>query len=185
MAFMTKDEVKALLGIASADTTRDTLISTLIPLVQKRIVAYCNNSFLLPTIQVYGTTVAFVSGAPATITDSDEGFVDAGFKTTNDVKVGGSASNDGIYNVTTVAAGVLALTTGEVLVDEAAGELVSVTRVKWPEDLKLDAASIINHYLTTQGRLAKSETLPGGYSITYKDDPEVWHCLNQYRKPYR
>lgn len=185
MPLITLAEVRTLLSITPSDTGRDTLISTLIPFVQKRIVEYCNNSFLVLASQVRGTTVAFIAGTPATITDSDSGFVDAAFASGCDIKVRGSWFNDGTYNVATVAAGVLTLASGEVLTTETAGETITVTRIKWPSDLKLDAAQLINYYLTTRGKLEKDETLPGGYSVTYKSDDEIWQLFNKYRKPYK
>ena len=185
MALITLAQAKALLSLTSTDATRDALITTLIPLVQARIVEYCRNSFLLVDVQLEADTIAFTNAAPALITDSDSGFVDAGFTNLCDVKVQGSACNDGIYNVTTVAAGTLTLTTGEVLITEAASLVITLTRVRWPKDLQLDTAQIINYYLTTQGKLVQSESLPGGYSVTFKDDKDVWSMFNKYRKPYK
>lgn len=53
--------------------------------------------------------IAFVDGAPATITDSDSGFVTAGFVAGDIIKVIDSDNNDGWYQVDTVAAGTLTL----------------------------------------------------------------------------
>ena len=185
MPLMTLAEVKTLLSLTSTDSVRDALITTLIPLVQNRIVNYCNNSFILPDVQLEADTIAFTNTAPALITDSDSGFVTALFTNLCDVKVQGSASNDGIYNVATVAAGTLTLTTGEVLITEAASLVITLTRVRWPKELKLDAAQLVNYYLTTQGKMVVSESLPGGYSVTFKDDKGVMSMFNRYRKPYK
>lgn len=65
-------------------------------------------------------TMAFVSGTPATITDSDSGFVTAGFLAGQTLIVEGSTSNDGQYVIATVAAGTITLATGETLTSEAA-----------------------------------------------------------------
>jgi hypothetical protein len=72
-------------------------------------------------------TIAFVSGTPATITDSGNGFVTAGFKVGNLIKVSGSTSNDGYYTLAGVTAGTLTLATGETLTDESAGASVTIT----------------------------------------------------------
>jgi hypothetical protein len=185
MALLTLAEVRTLLQIPAGDTTRDTLIETILPMVQKRIVEYCNNGFVIPTTQVYATTISFSAGTPAKIKDSGSGFVKAGFTAGCDVKVQGSAENDGIYTVETVAPGELALAIGETLNDEAAFELITVTRVRWPKDLKLDAAQIVNYFITTQGKLVTQEGLPGGYSVTFKSDAEVWAPLRRYRRPFK
>ena len=73
-------------------------------------------------------TIAFVSGTPnATITDSGNGFVAAGFKVGNFIKVSGSSSNNGYYTVVGVTVGTLTLATGETLVDESAGASITIT----------------------------------------------------------
>lgn len=183
MAIITSAEAKALLQISAS--TYDTLIATLIPLVQAEIVQKTNNAFLLIEDRISATTIAFVSGSPATITDTDAGFVEAGISSGCDILVDGSKENDGIYNVQIAVAGTLTLATGETLVDEVLGEDVVITKVKWPKGIKLDAAHIINYFLTKQGKLVNSESLPGGYSVNFKSDDEVWSVLNKYRKPYR
>ena len=183
MAFITKAEAKTLLGIS--DTSQDTLIETLLPLVKAEIIERTRNSFLVVASQIVSDTISFAASSPAVISDSDSGFLDANFYSGCAVKIYGSLLNDGIYEVTTVAAGSLTLATGETLVAEAVGEEMTVTRVKWPQDLKLDAAHIINYYLTKQGKLVTSETLPGGYSVDFKSDSQVWARLNKWRKPYK
>jgi len=57
-------------------------------------------------------TIAFVNGGASedTITDSDSGFVDAGFVAGDTLIVEGSTSNDGQYLIKEVAAGTLTLT---------------------------------------------------------------------------
>jgi hypothetical protein len=71
-------------------------------------------------------TIAFAAGTPGTITDSANGFITAGFKAGNLIKVNGSTSNDGYYTVAGVTAGTLTLAMGETLVDEAAGDSVTI-----------------------------------------------------------
>ena len=185
MAILTLAEVRSLLQVPVGDTSRDTLIGTLIPLVQAGIVDHCRNAFLAPGWKVEGDTISFTPGTPAYIDDSDSGFVDAGFPSGCDINVHGSGCNDGIYGVTTVAAGRLTLNAGEQVATELANEVITITRVVWPKNLKVDAAQLINYYLTKQGKLVNSESLPGGYSVDYKKDAEVWSAMNKYRKPFR
>jgi hypothetical protein len=75
---------------------------------------------------ITASTIAFVSGSPAAITDSGNGFVTAGFKVGNLIKVTGSASNNGYYTVAIAAAGTLTLATGETLTNESAGVPVTI-----------------------------------------------------------
>lgn len=66
-------------------------------------------------------TIAFVSGTPATITDSGNGFVNAGLRDGQSLIIEGSTGNKDQVLVSTVAAGVITLATGEELAAEAAG----------------------------------------------------------------
>jgi hypothetical protein len=76
-----------------------------------------------------GTTFTFVDGGAGlvdTITDSLNGFIDAGFCIGDHVKVTGSTASDGTYVVSDVAAGVLTVPTAS-FSDEAAGDAVTIT----------------------------------------------------------
>lgn len=183
MAIITTAEVKSLLQIGG--TTYDTLIATLIPLVQDRVVEYCQNAFLDHGIALESDGIAFVASTPATLTDSNAGFSDAGFESGHDVLVQGSTSNDGIYSLQTVAAGTLTLATGETLTTEAAGDDVTVMRVRWPKGIKLDTAQLVNYYLHKEGKLVSSETLPGGYAAQFVSEAHVMKFFDKYRKPYK
>ncbi len=185
MPIITASEVKTLLQIPPSDTSKDTLIDMLIPLVQDKIVSRLNNSFSVVDCRVVGSTLAFVSGTPAKITDSSSSFLTTGFFTGCEVLVSGSLSNDGYYVAGTVLAGEIDLATDETLVNESSGREFTITRVQWPTAIKLEVAFLINYYSTRQGKLVNTESLPGGYSTTYKSDLEVWSVLNKYRKPYR
>ena len=85
----------------------------------------------LEDMQVFidGTTIAFVDGGGGsdTITDSGSGFVTAGFAATDKIRVIGSASNDGDYQLTNAAAGTLTIT--GTFTTEAAGESITVYQI--------------------------------------------------------
>jgi len=186
MAIITLNEVKTLLQIPSADTTKDTLINTLIPIAQKSIIRYCKNSFLNSAIRVTGSGIAFVVSGTSpnfiyTITDENSRFVENKFSA-GDYKVSGSNFNDQIVTVTEVTADTL--TTSTVLKTEVAEEWIAITRVEFPEEIKPLVAQLINYHMTLQGKSVKSESLPGGYSVTFKDEVELMKPFNQFRKPY-
>jgi hypothetical protein len=46
MPIITKDQAKVFLQIDVSDTTKDALITALIPVVQGKVCAYCNTDFL-------------------------------------------------------------------------------------------------------------------------------------------
>lgn len=185
MPLITAAEAKALLQLAPGDNSKDTLISTLIPLVQLKITLKTNNLFLDIGVQLIASTVAFVAGTPATITDTEAGFLDAGFVGGLDVYVQGSLNNNGVYSVATAVAGTLTLATGETLNAETMGDGIAITKVAWPADIKIEAAQLIGYYLAKQGKLVSQESLPGGVAFTYKTEDEVFKIFNKYKRPFR
>lgn len=185
MPIITLNEVKSLLQLTTTDATRDALITSLIPFVQKNVIRYCKNSFLNQQIVLVSSAFAFTIEGSGTlvykITDENSRFTDYKF-IAGDYKVSGSLLNDGIYQVTNVAAD--ALTVTEVLKAEAAGEDIQITKVEFPDDIKIPVSQYISWLITKQGKSVKSESLPGGYSVTFKDEQEVMKSFNQFRKPF-
>ena len=100
----------------------------------------------LEDMQVFidGTGIAFVDGGGSsdTITDTGTGFETAGFGTTDKIRVIGSASNDGDYQLTNAAAGTLTMATTS-LTAETAGESVTIYQIP-KEDSSPDETSHIN-----------------------------------------
>lgn len=82
-----------------------------------------------PTAQVVGTTIAFVDSDPDTITDTDNGFILAGFRKGMKISVAGTVSNDGNYTIADVAAGTLTLIPSDTLITEAAGSSFTITEL--------------------------------------------------------
>jgi len=159
---------------------QSSLVATLIPDLQSLVMDYCKNSFLNNNIYVSAGTISFDTN---TVTDSASGFVDAYF-VAGDYKVRGSKLNNGILTVSAVAAG--ALTVSETLVTELAGSEITITKVDFPTSIKPAFAQLINYYLTKQGKQVKSESLPGGYSVSYKDgDTMMFELFGQWKKPYQ
>ena len=100
----------------------------------------------LEDMQVFidGTTIAFVDGGGGsdTITDSGSGFSTAGFAATDKIRVIGSASNDGDYQLTNAAAGTLTMATA-LLTAETAGESVTIYQIP-KEDSSPSETSHVN-----------------------------------------
>jgi len=100
----------------------------------------------LEDMQVFidGTGIAFVDGGEGsdTITDTGSGFVTAGFAATDKIRVIGSASNDGDYQLTNAAAGTLTMATAS-LTAETASESVTIYQIP-KEDSSPDETSHIN-----------------------------------------
>jgi len=100
----------------------------------------------LEDMQVFidGTGIAFVDGGGGsdTITDTGSGFVAAGFAATDKIRVIGSASNDGDYQLTNAAAGTLTMATAS-LTAETASESITIYQIP-KEDSSPDETSHIN-----------------------------------------
>lgn len=71
-------------------------------------------------------TIAFVH-ATHQITDSGNGFLTAGFRSGDSIKISGSVSNDGIYTIYSVTAGVIVVK--EPVTDEAAGNSITIAEI--------------------------------------------------------
>lgn len=181
MAITTLAKVNNLLGYTTGDdTTRDNLISTLIPIIQDKVIKYTRNDFLNKNVQIDGA-FAFVNGSPDTITDSQEGFVDADI-VAGDYRIRFSKHNSGIVTVSSVAAGTLTLSTTTTVVNESADNSILITQVKWPAGIDVDVANLINYYLSPKkGQGIKSESLPGGYSVTFASEVDLMKPFEVYK----
>ena len=99
------------------------------------------------TIQGYkaATTIAFNENTSDndTITDSGNGFLNAGFAVGDVITISGSGSNDGTYTIKAVTAGVITLADTDDLATEAAGASVVITRpgATWAESRFLTAGT--------------------------------------------
>jgi hypothetical protein len=168
MGIITTALTKTLLGITAS--TYDTQIAALIPYVQADVIALCNPGYVKDEyIYVDGITFAFNNLNPDTITDSDSGFIDAGFEAGHDILVEGSESNDGEYTLATVVAGTLTLDSSDTLTTEAAGENITITRIKWEKSNIIAVAQMIWYRIAhIKDFSIKSESL-SRYSVTYAD----------------
>jgi hypothetical protein len=180
MPIITAAEVKSI-GLQTTVTTWDTLIATLIPIAQAKILKYCGvRYFLNRAVQISGTGIALVSGSPATITDSDSGFVTAEL-VAGDYKIYGTSLNEKIVTIQTVAAALLTLATGETLVSEIAGDEITIIKVDWVDAMKYDVIMFIVWMMHEDGKLVNSESLPGGWSGQYRTEKEMLSAFNGYR----
>jgi hypothetical protein len=170
MPITTISEIRALLQIKEASPKEEVIID-LIPIIQDWIIEHCNNKFLDDRVEYSGTTFTFVENDSSadTITDSESAFVTEDFASGIDIYVSGSDKNDGHYYVATAAAGTLTLSTDDDLVDEAAGDYITITRVTWPKGLKTTVASMIQYELKKlfQGVGVNQESM-GEHSVIWE-----------------
>ncbi|KKK66904.1 hypothetical protein LCGC14_2959400 [marine sediment metagenome] len=189
---ITLSQAKALLQITNV--TYDTVIQSLIPIVQDDIVRYCNTAFQDRYIFSEGTALATVRGDPDTITDSESNWVNYGFLGGMDVYIeGGAGTNMGVYQVGSVAAGTLTLTSVNRLIDQdiddTSAQMFSslrVSRIHWPVGIELPAASMVWYQVkNVKQDGVKSERIDD-YAVTYGDSRAAYpdtilQGLNKYR----
>lgn len=72
------------------------------------------------------TSFAFVSGSPATITDVNNNFLNAGFTVGDSLYVIGSSNNSRIFTISSVTAGIITLATSDIIVSEVAGPSITL-----------------------------------------------------------
>src|SRR6056297_1647035 len=193
---MTVAEVKSILRIT--DSTYDSEIAFLLPLVERDIIEYCNNGF--QDGYVYRESSGgfnFVRGDSDTrdyITDDDEHFLDRGFADGMDIVVEGGYSNVGLYTIDSASDGKLKMTGyGDFVNQDQDGSddntvgTIRISRVKWPEAIKLPAAKMIWSLIDdAKPSDVKSEKLDD-YSVTYIGGSEyptkVIRMLDKFRRP--
>lgn len=177
MPIITTDKVKELLQITG--TTYDVLIASLIPLAQNRISEYCGTIFNTHNF-LYDS---FVFNATAKTITANDSFEDVHI-IPGDIYISGTYNNDGFKVVESVTGNQLTLKTGEAIVDEDDNSNSAlITLVKFPTGIEISVASYIQHLMNKQGKLVESESLPGGYSVKYKDtDTIMKELFKDYRK---
>jgi hypothetical protein len=137
--------------------------------------------------------VSFVKGSPDTITDNQSEFVDKRFAAGMDIVVEGAHTNDGIYELATVAAGTLTLTSSNELVSMAYTDTeyqpgwCRISKVNWPKALKVVVARMVQHLITRYepgGELSESKD---GVVILYDRRTtyprEIMQQAYKYKRP--
>ncbi len=95
-------------------------------LTEGKAVAQTVDRDILKENIITGSTIALVTGDPATITDSGNGFLDAGFTAGQSIVIAGSDRDDGVYTIAEVTAGTITLTPDAFLYGETAGERMTI-----------------------------------------------------------
>lgn len=108
-------------------------------------------------------TIAFVSGIPATITDSASGFISAGFTVGQKISITGSDDNSGTWTIANLLAGEIELEDNELLVDEAVGGRITMQA----------GSPIGNILLTAQRKLFLSGVKDNPSKVYYSQSGEV------------
>jgi hypothetical protein len=186
MALITRGEIKDLLGIN--DTSRDNFIDKNLPNAESFLFSEFNNYFEVAADQLFleSDSVSFERGTPAKIKDSNNGFVDAGFKNGMVFRIKGSYTNDGVVPVTSVTPGELILKEDYNLFDEDYGLNVRLTIVRLPQEAKLFVAKLLEFNFPNKSNTegVESERFDD-YSIKYIIKNEIPQSIMAIMEPYR
>jgi hypothetical protein len=178
MALMTATEVKRILGIT--DSTYNIQIAFFLPVVEEDLIEYLNNAFSDGYVyRESGSALEFVQGDSDTadyITDTEAKFLEKGFLAGMDITVQGGGANVGLHSISSASTGRLLLSETGILINQDQDDTsddnyignILISRVKWPNALKLPAAQMI-WYLIDDSKASnvQSEKLDD-YSVTYK-----------------
>ena len=169
---ITLNEVKSILRIT--DNTYDQEIQDLIPLIEEDLVCYLNNAFPDRNTRYSAGTIQFSStGDSITITDTQSQFIVEGFSDTMDIYISGTKRNEGIAHLKSVAAGTMITDNCDQIItekttDEYGGNVITLTRIRWPRGLKIYVSKIIWYHIS---KIKSSDVKSKSYgpaSVTYE-----------------
>ena len=188
---ITKDECKRY--IRTTDSDNDDLIEALIPIAQEDLCDYLNNHFEDTRVYYSSGDLSFVRGDPDTITDAKEEFVRRRFAAGMDVYIKGESSNQGIYELATVTAGTLTLTSVNQLISMAYNDTEfvptwhTISRIVWPNPVKLVVARMVAHLIARYqpgGELSENrDGVVVSYDRRMSYPREITQMAQKYRRP--
>ncbi len=182
MALITLVEVKLRLGIADSDTSRDDMISAMIIDIRDWLPDFLNNKFLNKNLFYNAGTISFSS---ITVSDSESGFLDAGFVTGMDIFIDDSDSNNGFYLLATAQAGSMTITS-DTFTTEAAGDATPIIyQVLYPPGLKTPVANLIRWQMNQEVVQNIASEKIGDYSVSYASVDNWPSSIKAGLKPYR
>jgi len=160
-------EVKTL--IQESGTTKDSLITLLLPMLSNEIFEYCNNWFENTDIYLTDTFVFADTGNTITA-DFSEFYAVPG----DLIHIKGSNYNDGVHKIETITSTVITITSDTEIKDETVENDYDVYMYKMevPNDLKLILAKMVKFHIDLQasGASGVSSESIGSYSVSYVTD---------------
>jgi len=155
-------DAKLILQISGSG--QDTNIAVILPQLNQWVLEYCGYPYDETSIDYSANTIAF-NESVGTITDTASGF--GSFTANTDILVEGSDDNNRIFSLSTAAAGTLTLDTGWSLIEEALGNSITITRIRWKDGLKNAVAMCLGELLqSSKISGVKSKSL-ADCSVTY------------------
>lgn len=132
-------EIKALLGIT--DTTYDTRITALIPMVEIDLLEECNNTFTNWSISFGGLCTITTAGGSYRINCADGKMDEADFATGDWIWLSGSTRNDEYYSIKSIDADYIEV--NEALTAQADESSMSLMLINIPAAIKIYFAKMV------------------------------------------
>ena len=165
----TLDEIKTILSIT--DTTYDTFINIMIPVVQEEIVNYCSSRFTNQTFGVYSNALVFVSdGIDYDYITGD--FENISFQVGAEIFIKNTKLNDGYYTIQSKTDEKIEVTSIGTMISETVSSYVNINQTKYNSSLKLAMSYMIQDRIDSKPNSIKSEKM-GEYSVSFADNTNV------------
>jgi len=193
---VTVNNCKTLLQISGS--TNDALIKKLIPIVESKIINYCNNEFIgtyesrlgvTPIVYTYSSTISFLNSDNSINDTENLDFTALNFNVGDSVRIYNSLSNDKPLTIESIAADKIVFEDVNTIKDEIAGNTIVMARIDYPAEFELIASLMVKFNLLKYGVLFKSEKFDD-YSYTRDDNlidgypGSIIEGLNDYRSMY-
>ena len=167
------------------DSTYDSYITTMLPILSRFVVDYCNNDFL-------NCEFDYINSASISFVNSDSSInktniSDADLVAGDIIRVYGSLRNDDMYRISSIS-GDKIIVDEDIIKDESAGQSVYIATVAFPRSLELTIAEMIKYKIERESVSVINEKIDD-YSVTYLTANEfpgsAISGLNRFRRLYR
>lgn len=179
--FIQVDEVRTYLRLKSNDNSKDSLIALLIPSVIAELASACGTKDRV--IRISTTSISFSEDK---INISGLDLPARGFNDKMEIKVTGSAANDGIYSVKSATSNYIQvyLSAGVSFIAENLGLSVLIEKISLPLGLKNTALEMVAYRMNTKIAEGVTSESIGRYSANYSSGypDSITNTINKFRK---
>jgi len=188
------DEAKKLLGIQ--DSSKDSILTALIPDLQNFLFDYCKNYFEIVKEDSsyyniytknnynkdYYLESSYTSFQGNKIINSFGKFLETGFMKHAHVRVQSSILNDGVYEITDVSE--TEITCVDSFIDESEGEYIRLSVVSFPKGLKIPFSRLLAFELNQQAKKGINSENLADHSISFSQSypQSLLSALAPYRR---
>jgi hypothetical protein len=184
---VTLNKVKSILDISNTDN--DNFIKIQLPFVENDICIECRDHFVDMKFNFITSNLISFNSSLNSLNLND--INTKGFHVGDTIRVYNSIRNDGIFTIDTINQNSLILNDIDEVEDEDAGELIYITRIKYPKALKKVAALMIDFKIKeneNESQGIKKEKIDD-YSVEYEDKSQgypssILSMLYNYRQLY-